>query len=120
MRIRRLAMPAPALFIGLQIGHLPAPLADLGDRRLGQGVGELLPGEAMQRVGLPVHIEGELHQRAKSLFAIAQRLDDLRGDLSRLLHGRPWRSKSKDPIDTFLATWAAPSSVPTRQWLQRL
>src|SRR4029453_11394235 len=67
---------APSLFIGLDVRDLPAGLADLGAacRRVGQPFGKLLPREAMLGVGLPVHIEGELHQGAEALLARAERL----------------------------------------------
>ena len=76
VRIERRPVLAPRLFVRFDVRHLPARLADFGAprRRVGDVVGEILPREAMLGVGLPVHIEGELHQRAKALLARLQRL----------------------------------------------
>ena len=50
------------------------PISEPGAGTLTQGRGEILPREAMLGVGLPVHVEGQLHQRAKALLARLQRL----------------------------------------------
>jgi hypothetical protein len=39
--------------------------------------GVLLPGEAVLRIGFPVHVERELYERAKALLAVAQTLFSL-------------------------------------------
>ena len=76
MRLECLAMNAPGFFVRLQVGHLPACLAQLGisGRPVAETFGELLPDEAMLRIRLPVDLEGELHERAKAFLALAERL----------------------------------------------
>ena len=76
VRVKRLPMLAPGFCIGLQIGHFPARLAELGAprRSIDNAFGELLTSEAMLRVALPVHVERELHERAKALLARAELL----------------------------------------------
>ena len=71
VRVKRLPVLAPAFFVRLQIGHLPARLADFRDRMVSQRVSELLSDEAMLRVRFPVHLKGELHQGPKALLALA-------------------------------------------------
>ena len=72
----RCAVLAPGLFVGLDVRDLPAGLAELGSacRRVGQPFGKFLPREAMLGVGLPVHVEGELHECAEALLARAERV----------------------------------------------
>src|SRR5580704_4384726 len=76
VRVKCLTVAPPGIFVWLQVGHLPASPAELGVsvRRIAETFGELLPDEAMLRIGLPVDLEGELHERAKALLALAQRL----------------------------------------------
>ena len=76
MRIHRCTVLAPSLFVGLDVRDLPAGLAEFGSacRRVGQPFGKFLPREAMLGVGLPVHVEGELHESAEALLARAERL----------------------------------------------
>src|SRR5215468_6199323 len=66
---------APSLFVGLDVWDLPPRLAELRSRcvRVGQPFGEFLTREAMLGVALPVHVEGELHQRAEALLARTER-----------------------------------------------
>ena len=68
--IERLPVLAPGLRVRLQVGHFPARLTDLGARRrrVSNAFGELLANEPMLCVALPVHVEGELHERAKTLL----------------------------------------------------
>ena len=76
MRLERGPVLAPSLFVGLDVRDLPAGLADLGSacRRVGHPFGKLLVSEAMLGVAFPVHVEGELHERAEALLAHAQRV----------------------------------------------
>ena len=76
VRVERGPVLAPGLFIGLDVRNLPAGLADLGSarRRVGQPFGKFLASEAMLGVAFPVHVEGELHERAEALLARAERL----------------------------------------------
>src|SRR4029077_10095235 len=69
-----LPMLAPGLRVRLQVGYFPPRLADFRARRrrVCKAFGELLTGEAMLRIGFPVHVEGELYERAKALLAVAQ------------------------------------------------
>ena len=46
--VERLPVPTPAFCIGLEIGHLPSRLANLGDRRLGKRLGELLHTDSFE------------------------------------------------------------------------
>src|SRR6476469_9468899 len=71
-----LPMLAPGLRVRLQVGYFPPRLADFRARRrrVCKAFGKLLTGEAMLRIGFPVHVEGELYERAKALLAVAQRL----------------------------------------------
>jgi hypothetical protein len=76
MRVHCGAVPTPSVLVRLHIWDFPARLADLraGRRRVGEAVGELLTGKAMLRVGLPVHVERELHESAEALVARAKRV----------------------------------------------
>ena len=76
MGIERLPVLAPGLCVRLQVRHFPARLTDLGARRrrVGKALREFLVGKAMLRVGLPVHVEGELHEGAKAFLTLPQRL----------------------------------------------
>src|SRR6478735_3062516 len=67
---------APGLRVRLQVRHFPPCLADFRARRrrVCKAFGEFLTDKAMLRIGFPVHVEGELHQCAKALLALAQRL----------------------------------------------
>src|SRR5262249_34011836 len=74
--IEGLAVLAPALLVRLEVGHFPPCLADLGawGRRVNKAFGELLADKAMLRIALPVHVEGELYEGTKALFARTQLL----------------------------------------------
>jgi len=74
--VERLPVCAPSLRVRLHVWHFPARLSDLRPRRrrFRKAFSVLLAGEAMLCVGLPVHVEGELHEGAKALLALAQRL----------------------------------------------
>ena len=73
--VERLAVLAPGLGVRLQVGHFPARLTDLGAWRrcVSNAFCELLANEPMLRVALPVHVERELHQGAKTLLSFPQR-----------------------------------------------
>jgi hypothetical protein len=90
-------------------------------RGVEQGRGEILPREAMLGVGLPVHVEGQLHQRAKrsslacSAFSRRLTLADVPGvRLLRhavALHGSPAaRREGCIPAKAILASFGG--SVP--------
>src|SRR4029453_19570365 len=55
MSVQRGPVLAPSLFVGLDVGDLPAGLADLGSGRrcVGEPFGELLRGEAWLGAGSP-------------------------------------------------------------------
>ena len=76
MRVERGPVPAPSLFVGLEVRNFPSRLADLraGRRRVSEPVPELLAGKTVLRIGLPVHVEGELHESAEALSARAKRV----------------------------------------------
>ena len=76
MGIERFPVLAPGLCVRLQVRHIPARLTDLRvrRRRVGKALREFLVGKAMLRVGLPVHVEGELHEGPKALLTLPQRL----------------------------------------------
>src|ERR1700752_1102477 len=65
-----LAVLAPGLRARLHVWPFPPCLADFRARRrrVCKAFGDLLTDEAMLRIGFPVHIEGELHERAKALL----------------------------------------------------
>ena len=67
MRVQRRAVLAPSLFVGSTYGisQRVLPISELRGGGFPQPFGELLPGEAMLRIGLPVHIERELHEVRK-------------------------------------------------------
>ena len=69
-------MSVPGVLVRLEVGHLPAGLADLGPGqwRVGHARRELLPREAVLGVRFPVDVKGQLHERAKALFARLQSL----------------------------------------------
>src|SRR6476620_5290160 len=73
--LQGLPVLAPGLRVRLQAGHFPPCLADFRARRrrVCKAFGEILTDEAMLRIGFPVHVEGELYERAKALLALAQR-----------------------------------------------
>src|SRR4030095_2930187 len=75
VRVERAPLLSQSLFFGLDVRDLPARLSDLGSayRRVGQPFGKFLPREAMVGVGLPVHVERELHERVAALLARAAR-----------------------------------------------
>src|SRR6476469_2972210 len=72
--IEGLPVLAPSLGVRLQVGHFPPRLADFRARRrrVRKAFGELLTDKAMLRIGFPVHVEGELYERAKALLALDQ------------------------------------------------
>ena len=74
VRIKRFTVLAPAVLVRLHVGHFPARLADLGARRrcVSKAFGKFLSREAMLRVTLPVHVEGELDEGPKAFLARAQ------------------------------------------------
>ena len=76
VRVHGGSVLAPGFFIGLDVRNFPARLADFRTRRrrVGEPLGELLASEAMLGVGLPVDVEGELHEGAKARFARAKLL----------------------------------------------
>ena len=71
MRIERLPVSAPILLARLELRQFPGRLTDIRSRRgrSGKALNEFFANETMLRVGLPVDIEGEMDERAKSLLA---------------------------------------------------
>ena len=69
MGVERLAVFVLRLLIWFQVGHFPAGLAYLGAGRgrVGKTLREFLAHKAMLCIGLPVHVNGELHEGAKTL-----------------------------------------------------
>src|SRR6266542_4742741 len=76
MGIEGLAVLAPGPLVRLEVRYFPASLADFRARRrrVSQRFSKFLADEAMLRVALPVHVERELNEGAKALFAVAQPL----------------------------------------------